>query len=93
MKTKIKTKVVEGGFRLKNSPYPDLFVKDYPENAATLAYLDNVYRYHTNGDIVSNMSQSMLNGIKVKMERCRTRLRYLKHGTPHDNAFFIFSAA
>lgn len=78
-----------GQFKLKQSKYPDLFVKDYPHNAESLAYLDKVWHYHTSCS-TSMMSQNMLNAILEKKENIRCTLRQLRDGSVHNNTFFTF---
>jgi hypothetical protein len=77
-------------FKLKNSPYPDLYVRDYPENAATLAYLERVWNYHTDPDVETMMPQIMLDAVARKMERTRDKLLQLKQGSHYNNEFFTF---
>mgnify|MGYP006268209579 CR=1 FL=1 len=79
-----------GMFKMKNSPYPQVCVKDYPENAATLAYLENVWNYHTGSEIVSNMPQVMLDAIHIKMSITRKRLAQQGKTNPVINQFFTF---
>jgi len=90
MNRKSVYKIKMGQFKLKQSIYPDLFVKDYPHNAASLAYLDRVWHYHTSSTVCSMMSQNMLNAILEKKENIRCTLRQLRDGSVHDNSFFTF---
>jgi hypothetical protein len=89
MNAKTVNKIKTGQFKLKQSIYPDLFVKDYPHNAESLAYLDKLWHYHTSCS-VSMMSQNMLNAILEKKENIRCTLRQLKNGSVHNNSFFTF---
>jgi hypothetical protein len=77
-------------FKLKNSPYPDLYVRDYPENATALSFLEKVWNYHTDSNVRTAMPQTMLNAIVLKMEHTRKTLRQLKDGSEYNNEFFTF---
>ena len=84
-------KIKKGMFHMNTSPYPELYVMDYPEDATTLAYLDNMWHYHTGCDNDSSMMpQVMLDAIRTKMERTRQTLRELRNGSRHNTEYLTY---
>ena len=80
----------QGKFKLKDSPYPQSLVCDYPETFKTLSYLEGKLRFYMDSETTTYVPQAMVNGVALKVERTRKRLREKKDGKPQSNPFFIF---
>lgn len=68
-----------GEFKLKNSPYPDLQLKDWPSNDVTRDYLAKRVEYFGNPDCEVAIPQPMLAGLHYK-------LRYVTSDLKKDRA-------
>jgi hypothetical protein len=69
-----RSSMIHGKFRMKNSPYPETYVCDYPSTTEALSYLEGLLLWLLDESNVHNMPLDMVKGLAYKAEEIQKSL-------------------